>query len=263
MIPPRASHDLPKREDRDRMQNLPYRQACRVHPATDDWNATSAIWFLPRERIAQCPAIMEVASVEIVGRSRKSSWFSEVTCLFEGEIHHRGSRHNMQVRPPHATAKPRRRPSQSPGATEPGSATAATRTIRTIVLEQGFEGARLNTGTISDLQNLAATVLANFTTVRIPRCESLWTCLIPDPSPKHLHRLRSRALTRETFIMNCHRRHLQHRLLERGHRAFFDRIEGGGPMAAALLLPRPCGHQRIVRRRGRNVRSWQCREFRC
>ena len=244
MIPPRASHDLPKREDRDRMQNLPYRQACRVHPATDDWNATSAIWFLPRERIAQCPAIMEVASVEIVGRSRKSSWFSEVTCLFEGEIHHRGSRHNMQVRPPHATAKPRRRPSQSPGATEPGSATAATRTIRTIVLEQGFEGARLNTGTISDLQILAATVLANFTTVRIPRCESLWTCSIPDPSPKHLHRLRSRALTRETFIMNCHRRAsstppvgaevIAHS--STGSKAA-DQTDGGCTSSAAILRP--------------------------
>ena len=29
--------------------------------------------------------------------------------------------------------------------------------------------------------------------------------------------------------MNCHRQHLQQRLLEQGHRAFFDRIEGGGP----------------------------------
>ena len=29
--------------------------------------------------------------------------------------------------------------------------------------------------------------------------------------------------------MNCHRQHLQHRLVEQGHRTFFDRIEGGGP----------------------------------
>ena len=29
--------------------------------------------------------------------------------------------------------------------------------------------------------------------------------------------------------MNCHRRDFQLRLLEQGHRAFFDRIEGGGP----------------------------------
>jgi hypothetical protein len=82
---------------------------------------------------------------------------------------------------------------------------------------------------MSDLQILAATIFADFTTVRIPRCESLWTCSIPDPSSKHLHRLRSHAVTRETFIMSCHRQHLQHRLLEQGHCTFFDRIEGGGP----------------------------------
>jgi hypothetical protein len=81
---------------------------------------------------------------------------------------------------------------------------------------------------MSDLQVLAATLLTNFATVRIARCESLWACSIPDPSPKLRHRLRSRALTRETFIMSCHRQHLQHRLVEPGHHAFFDRIEGGG-----------------------------------
>ena len=36
-----------RRPHRTWVQNPPYRQACRVHPATDDWNATSAIWFLP------------------------------------------------------------------------------------------------------------------------------------------------------------------------------------------------------------------------
>ena len=80
--------------------------------------------------------------------------------------------------------------------TEPGNATTDTRTIRTIVLEQGiFEGARLNTSTMSDFQTLAATILANFTTVRIPRRENLWISAVPNPSPKHLHRLRSRART--------------------------------------------------------------------
>jgi hypothetical protein len=87
---------------------------------------------------------------------------------------------------------------------------------------------------MSDLQTLAATLLANFATVRIPRCESLWISAVPDPSPKHRHRLLSRALARETFIMNCHRQHLQHRLLERGHGAFFDRMEGGGPAGWGL-----------------------------
>jgi hypothetical protein len=98
-----------------------------------------------------------------------------------------------------------------------------------IVLEQGFEGARLNTGAMSNLQTLAATLLTNFATVRIPRCESLWISSVPNPSPKHRIRLLSRALAGETLIMSCHRQHLRYRLLEPGHRAFFDRIEGGGP----------------------------------
>ena len=101
--------------------------------------------------------------------------------------------------------------------------------MQSIVLEQGFEGARLNTVTMSDPQTLAATLLANFATVRIPRCESLWISSVPNPSPKHRCRLLSRALAGEHLIMSCHRQHLQHRLLEQGHRAFFDRIEGGGP----------------------------------
>ena len=98
-----------------------------------------------------------------------------------------------------------------------------------IVLEQGFEGVRLNTGTMNGLPTLAATLLANFATVRIPRCESLWISSVPNPSPKHRYRLLSRALTGETLIMSCHRQHLRYRLLEPGHHAFFDRIEGGGP----------------------------------
>jgi hypothetical protein len=120
-------------------------------------------------------------------------------------------------------------PGQSPAATEPGNATTATRTIRTIVLEQGFEGVQLNTGTMSDLQILTATLPTNFARVRIPRCESLWLPSVWDPSPKLRHTLQSRALTHETFIMSCHRQRLRHRLVEQGHRTFFDRIEGGGP----------------------------------
>jgi hypothetical protein len=82
---------------------------------------------------------------------------------------------------------------------------------------------------MTDLTTLAAILLTNFATVRIPRCENLWISHVPDPSPKHRYRLLSRALAREAFIMSCHRQHLQHRLLEQGHRAFFDQIEGGGP----------------------------------
>ena len=83
---------------------------------------------------------------------------------------------------------------------------------------------------MNDLPTLAATLLTNFATVRIARCESLWIRPVPDPTPpRHRHKLLSRALARETLIMNCHRQHLQHRLLEQGHRAFFDRMEGSGP----------------------------------
>jgi hypothetical protein len=49
-----------------------------------------------------------------------------------------------------------------------GRATTATRTIPTIVLEQGFEGVRLNTGTMSDLETLARRILANYRTIRLP-----------------------------------------------------------------------------------------------
>ena len=137
-------------------------------------------------------------------------------------------------------------PACSPAPTELGSATTATRTIRTIVLEQGFEGARLNTGTMSNLQILAATILANFTTVRIPRCENLWISAVPNPQPKHLRgRLRSRALTRETFSTSCHRQHLEHRLLEQGHRTFFARIEGGGPGWRLLFFCRDAEDVRV------------------
>jgi hypothetical protein len=37
-----------------------------------------------------------------------------------------------------------------------------------IVLEQGFEDVRLNTGTMYDLETLARRLLANFRTIRLP-----------------------------------------------------------------------------------------------
>jgi hypothetical protein len=56
-------------------------------------------------------------------------------------------------------------PASSASATEPGNAATAARTIRTIVLEQGFEGVRLNTDTMSDLPTLIATILTKFAPV--------------------------------------------------------------------------------------------------
>src|SRR6202042_3213761 len=45
--------------------------------------------------------------------------------------------------------------------TDRGSGSTAARIMQFIVLERGFEGARLDTGAMSDLPTLAATILAN------------------------------------------------------------------------------------------------------
>jgi hypothetical protein len=82
---------------------------------------------------------------------------------------------------------------------------------------------------MSDLPTLAATLLANFATVRIPRHESLWMWPVAAQSPKLRAKLLADTVAAETLIIRCHRQCLQHQLLEQGHRAFFDRVEGGGP----------------------------------
>ena len=51
---------------------------------------------------------------------------------------------------------------------------------------------------------------------------------MPDPSPTLRAKLLSIALRGENLIVRCHRESLRGQLLEHGHRAFFDRIEGYG-----------------------------------
>jgi hypothetical protein len=82
---------------------------------------------------------------------------------------------------------------------------------------------------MSDLPTLAATLLANFVTVRIPRLVGLWTSPVAVPWPRHRPSLLPIAIAGESLILRCHRQSLHYRLLEEGHRAFFDRVEGGGP----------------------------------
>jgi hypothetical protein len=82
---------------------------------------------------------------------------------------------------------------------------------------------------MSDLPTLAATLLANFATVRIPRYEGRRTSPVADPWPRLRGKLRASTVAAETLIIRCHRQCLQHQLLEQGHCAFFDRMEGGGP----------------------------------
>jgi hypothetical protein len=75
---------------------------------------------------------------------------------------------------------------------------------------------------MTDLLTLAATLLSNFATIRLPRCERLWTGPVSVPSlDRHCKVLE--------ITLGCNRQYLRQRLLDDGHRAFFDRLEGGGP----------------------------------
>jgi hypothetical protein len=82
---------------------------------------------------------------------------------------------------------------------------------------------------MTDLPTLAAILMTNFTTVKIPRCERLWSWSEPDPWLRRHIKSLSIALAGERLIADCHRHFLRQCLLEDGHRAFFDRIVGGGP----------------------------------
>jgi len=53
--------------------------------------------------------------------------------------------------------------------------------IEFMVLQQPLEGRRINTDEMTDLTTLAATLLSNFVTIRLRRCEQLWTWPVPDP----------------------------------------------------------------------------------
>jgi hypothetical protein len=97
------------------------------------------------------------------------------------------------------------------------------------VLEQRSEGRRINTSDMTDLPTLAATLLSNFATIRLRRSEQLWTGPVPDP-PLHLHcRFVETATRVQNLILGCNRQYLRQCLLDDGYRAFFDRLEGGGP----------------------------------
>jgi hypothetical protein len=73
---------------------------------------------------------------------------------------------------------------------------------------------------------------------RCPRFAGTWRnsvstveglCWPPDrPATQLRSRLLETALAGETLIGSCHRQCVRCLLLEAGHRAFFDRIEGGG-----------------------------------
>jgi hypothetical protein len=82
---------------------------------------------------------------------------------------------------------------------------------------------------MTDIETLTACLLADFVTIRIPRCERLRSSSNPEPSLRRHIESRSIELAGERLAANCHRHLIRQHLLDDGHRAFFDRIEGGGP----------------------------------
>ena len=75
---------------------------------------------------------------------------------------------------------------------------------------------------MTNLSTLAATLLTNFATIRLPTCERLWTWPVSDRSLD----LQCKVLE---ITLGCNRLYLRQRLLDDGYRAFFDRLEGDGP----------------------------------
>jgi hypothetical protein len=74
---------------------------------------------------------------------------------------------------------------------------------------------------MTDLPTLAATLLSNFATIRLRRREKLLTWPV-SVLPLDLH---CKVLE---ITLGCNRQYLRQRLLDDGHRAFFDRLEGDG-----------------------------------
>jgi hypothetical protein len=82
---------------------------------------------------------------------------------------------------------------------------------------------------MTDLTILASALLANYATVRLRKCERLWTWPVSDP-PFPLHcKLLEIATRGQNLILACNCQYLRQRLLDDGYRCFFDRLEGDGP----------------------------------
>jgi hypothetical protein len=95
------------------------------------------------------------------------------------------------------------------------------RTIRTIVLEQRFRGVRLNTGTMTDLPILAATLLANFRTIRFPPSEEYF----PRRSTHWDWWQAAKVRRFDRQAVYDYRQRLRYELIAHGHLQFLDRVE--------------------------------------
>ena len=90
-------------------------------------------------------------------------------------------------------------------------------TWRSIVLEQGFGATRLNTGEMTNVATLAAALLANFRTIRLPSSQQR------EQHPDWWTMVKARRAAHRA--VHAHRDRLRQRLVERGFRCFLDRME--------------------------------------
>ena len=84
-----------------------------------------------------------------------------------------------------------------------------------------IRGFRLNTSTMTDLLTLAAKMLANFRTIRIPRSEDS----SPRPQTHSDFWQAAKARMADRRAVYAYRDELRATLIEHGHRRFFDRLE--------------------------------------
>ena len=143
-------------------------------------------------------------------------------------------------------AKPRQSHPDAPGGFRapltPTGFPSGARTIEFMVLEHGFGAARLNTGTMTDLPTLAATLLANFRTIHFPRSEDRST---PSASSRPDWFTTAKARRAERLAVEAYRRQLRQRLHD-GHHRFLDhlepdpRVDGGSTSSWRMMVPYPC-----------------------
>ena len=98
--------------------------------------------------------------------------------------------------------------------------------MKSILLGQCLGVVSLNTGRMTDLVVLAATMLANFVTVRFSRNAEMWRVLDEDLSFEVRIRCLNHALRGELLSVGCYRHGLRLGLVRHGHSQFLDYVEG-------------------------------------
>ena len=99
----------------------------------------------------------------------------------------------------------------------------AARTMRTIYLGQQFRGVRLNTGTMTDIQALAAALLANFRTIHFQPSEECFP-----RSQAHWDWWQAAKVRRaDRQAVYDYRQRLRYELIAHGHHQFLDHVELG------------------------------------